>query len=150
MTVSISIAAANNTVINAKDPIEVIFEKCKSVYAQTTKALYQIIIDANPDKTNIYIVSDNARYYRDKELMAWIENTPIKPISLPPYSPNLNLIERLWKFMRKKIINTQFYRTKEKFRQAIVKFFTNIKQHKDELSSLMTLNFHVFYSQSNS
>lgn len=139
-----------NAVINAKDPIEIIFEECKSVNAQTTKALYQKIIDANPDKPNIYIISDNARYYRNKELMAWIENTSIKPIFLPPYSPNLNLIERLWKFMRKKIINTQFYRTKEEFRQAIVKFFTNIKQYKDELSSLMTLNFHVFYSQSNS
>ena len=63
------------------------------------------------------------------------------------YSPNLNLIERLWKFMRRKIINTKFYRTKEEFRQAILKFFENINQYKDELSSLMTLNFHVFCSQ---
>ena len=136
-----------NAVINAKDPIEVIIEECKTVNAQTTKALYQKIIEANPDKKNIYIISDNARYYRNKELMAWIENTPVKPIFLPPYSPNLNLIERLWKFMRKKIINTKFYRTKEEFRQAILKFFKNINQYKDELSSLMTLNFHVFYSQ---
>ena len=105
-----------NAVINAKDPIEVIIEECKTVNAQTTKALYQKIIEANPDKKNIYIISDNARYYRNKELMAWIENTPVKPIFLPPYSPNLNLIERLWKFMRKKIINTKFYRTKEEFR----------------------------------
>jgi transposase len=139
-----------NAVINAKDPIEVIIEECKSVNAQATKALYQKIIDANPSKKNIYIISDNARYYRNKELMAWVENTPIKPLFLPPYSPNLNLIERLWKFMRKKIINTKFYRTKEEFRQAILKFFKNINQYKDELSSLMTLNFHVFYSQSNS
>jgi transposase len=139
-----------NAVINAKDPIEVIVEECKSVNAQATKALYQKIIDANPDKKNIYIISDNARYYRNKELMTWIENTPIKPIFLPPYSPNLNLIERLWKFMRKKIINTKFYRTKEEFRQAVLLFFKNIKQYKDELSSMMTLNFHVFYSQSNS
>ena len=139
-----------NAVINAQDPVEVIIEECKSVNAQTTKALYQKIIDAYPEKKNIYIISDNARYYRNKELMKWIENTPIKPIFLPPYSPNLNLIERLWKFMRKEIINTKFYRTKEEFRQAILKFFKNIKQYKDELSSLMTLNFHVFYSQSNS
>jgi transposase len=137
-----------NAVINAKDSTEVIIEECKSVNAQTTKALYQKIIDANPDKKNIYIISDNARYYRNKDLMKWIENTTIKPIFLPPYSPNLNLIERLWKFMRKKIINTKFYRTKEEFRQAILKFFKNIKQYNEELSSLMTLNFHVFYSQS--
>lgn len=139
-----------NAVINAKNPTEVIIEECKSVNAQTTKALYQKIIDANPDKTTIYIISDNAKYYRNKELMEWIKDTPIKPIFLPPYSPNLNLIERLWKFMRKKVINTEFYRTKEEFRQAILEFFKNIKQYKVELSSLMTLNFHVFCSQTNS
>ena len=55
-----------NAVINAKDPIEVIIEECKTVNAQTTKALYQKIIDANPNKKNIYIISDNARYYRNK------------------------------------------------------------------------------------
>jgi transposase len=71
-----------NAVINAKDPIEVIIEECKSVNAQTTKALYQKIIDANPNKKNIYIISDNASY-RNKELMAWIENTPIKPVFYP-------------------------------------------------------------------
>jgi transposase len=81
-----------NAVINAKDPIDVIIEECKSVNAQTTKALYQKIIDANPTKKNIYIISDNAKYYRNKELSAWIENTPIIPLFLPPYSPNLNLI----------------------------------------------------------
>lgn len=139
-----------NAVINANDPVDVIIEECQSVNAQATKALYQKIIDTNPDKKTIYIISDNAKYYRNKELTEWIENTTIKPVFLPPYSPNLNLIERLWKFMRKKIINTNFYRTKEEFRQAILKFFQNIGQYKDELSSLMTLNFHVFSSQSNS
>jgi DDE superfamily endonuclease/Winged helix-turn helix len=72
-----------NAVINAKDPIEVIIEECKSVNAQTTKALYQKIIDANLNKKISMIISDNAKYYRNKELRTWIENTPIKPIFLP-------------------------------------------------------------------
>jgi transposase len=93
--------------------------------------------------------TDNARYYRNKKLMEWLETTKIKPVFLPPYSPNLNLIERLWKFMRKKVINTCFYRTKDKFRMAILEFFENIDQYKLELETLMTLNFRLVKSQSN-
>ncbi|MDR1091230.1 MAG: winged helix-turn-helix domain-containing protein [Prevotella sp.] len=59
-------------------------------------------------------------------------------------------IERLWKFLRKKVINTCFYRTKVKFRQAILQFFENIEQYKPELETLLTLNFRLAKSQSNS
>lgn len=47
------------------------------------------------------------------------EGTRIKLAFLPPYSPNFNQIERLWKFLRKKVINSGFYRTKEKFRKKL-------------------------------
>ena len=67
---------------------------------------------------------------------------------LPPYSPNLNLIERLWKFLRKTIINTKFYRTRHEFRDAMLKFFNNIASYRQELESLLTLNFRVLNSQS--
>ncbi|MBS5552872.1 MAG: transposase [Bacteroides sp.] len=82
-----------------------------------------------------------------KELKKWVEGTRIRQIFLPPYSPNLNLIERLWKFLRKKVINTGFYRTKEKFRQAINRFFENIGDYKEELESLLTLKFRLCNSQ---
>jgi transposase len=45
-------------------------------------------------------------------------------VFLPPYSPNLNLMERFWKYLRQKIINTTFYRTKGQFRTAVLNFFT--------------------------
>ncbi|MDR1675454.1 MAG: transposase [Tannerella sp.] len=54
--------------------------------------------------------------HRNKALTQWLEGTGIRQIFLPAYSPNLNLIERLWRFLRKKVINTDFYRTKELFR----------------------------------
>ncbi|MDR1055127.1 MAG: transposase [Prevotellaceae bacterium] len=53
----------------------------------------------------------------------------MEQILLPPYSPNLNLIERLWRFLRKKVINTHFYRTKKLFRKAIHNFFDNINRN---------------------
>ncbi|MCZ2132936.1 MAG: transposase [Bacteroidetes bacterium] len=69
---------------------------------------------------------------------------------MPAYSPNLNIIERLWKFMRKKIINTMFYRKNELFRKAVLSFFENISHYKDELAALPTLNFHIRKLQNNS
>lgn len=139
-----------NAVMNAQEPTDVLAVESASVNAASTKELYEKILAANPTAERIYIISDNAKYYRNKELAEWVKTTRITPVFLPPYSPNLNLIERLWKFMRKKIINTSFYRKKEEFRQAILAFFENIKDYKDELSSLMTLNFHVRKLQSNS
>ena len=137
-----------NGLLNANNVSDVIALECKSVNAQTTKELYQMALEQNPKAQTIYIISDNATYYKNKELNAWLASTRIKQVFLPPYSPNLNLIERLWKFLRKKVINTSFYRTKEEFRQAILNFFKNIKQHKSELESLLTLKFHLINSQS--
>ena len=57
------------------------------------------------------------------------------------------LIERLWKFLRKKVINTGFYRNKTEFRDAIRNFFDNIHTYKKELESLLTLNFRLINSQ---
>lgn len=138
-----------NAVLNAKDPVDVIALDCESVNSTSTRQLYEKVLEKNPDAGIIYIITDNARYYRNKQLMEWLETTRIKPVFLPPYSPNLNLIERLWKFLRKKVINTCFYRTKEKFRQAILQFFENIGQYKSELETLLTLNFRLAKLQSN-
>jgi transposase len=62
---------------------------------------------------------------------------------LPPYSPNLNLIERLWRFLKKVVLYNRYYEKFADFRSAILNFFKNIKQYKDELASLMTLKFHT-------
>lgn len=137
-----------NGLLNAHDVTDVVVLDCESANAQTAKALYQSALEKYPAPSCIYIISDNARYYRNKKLTEWVEEVRIKQIFLPPYSPNLNLIERLWKFLRKKVINSGFYRTKEKFREAIMLFFNNILLYKKELQSLLTLNFRLTNSQS--
>ena len=68
-------------------------------------------------------------------------------VFLPPYSPNLNLIERLWKFLRQKIINTSFYRTKGQFKTAVLDFFDRLPEFGQELEARMRLKFHVLDSQ---
>ena len=136
-----------NGLPNVHDVTDVIAHDCESVNAEFTKSLYQEALERHSEPSVIYIVSDNARYYHNKKLKEWVDRTKIKQIFLPPYSPNLNLIERLWKFLRKKIINTGFYRTKEKFEQAIRDFFVNIGAYKEELESLLTLKFRLCNSQ---
>lgn len=136
-----------NGLLNAYDVTDIIAMDCETINANSTKELYQAALDKHPEAKCIYIISDNARYYRNKVLTEWIGNTRIKQIFLPPYSPNLNLIERLWRFLRKKVINTGFYRTKEKFRKAISDFFDNIHEFKQELETLLTLNFRLRNSQ---
>ena len=136
-----------NGLLNAHDVTDVIAHDCESVNAESTKEVYQAALERHPEASVIYIISDNARYYHNKKLKEWVDGTKIRQIFLPAYSPNLNLIERLWKFLRKKVINTGFYRTKEKFRQAIKDFFDNIGAYKEELESLLTLKFRLCNSQ---
>lgn len=134
-----------NGAINAQNPTEIHTVIEETVNAQSTITLFEKILAANPHKDKVYIISDNAKYYRSKILQEWVENHPkIVHIFLPPYSPNLNPIERLWKFLRQKTIDVIFYRTKELFRAGIVSFFQNTALYEKELRSLITLNFHVF------
>jgi transposase len=60
----------------------------------------------------------------------------------PPYSPNLNLIERYWKYFKKIILYNRYYKRFDEFKSACEEFFRNILQHKNELHSLLTENFH--------
>ncbi|MCB0835957.1 MAG: IS630 family transposase [Bacteroidetes bacterium] len=137
-----------NAALNALDHTDVQVVEADRINAQSTQDLYQKLIEKHPQAKTIYVIQDNARYYRNKQLSKWVENTPIQPVFLPPYSPNLNLIERLWKFLRKKVINTQFFRTKQLFRQAILDFFDHIDQYKSELETLLSLKFQLIPSQS--
>lgn len=136
-----------NAALNAHAPTQVHLDETGRVDAQSTRRLYEKLLAAHPDTPRIYVVCDNARYYKNKDLTAWLADKPIRQVFLPPYSPNLNLIERLWKFLRQKIINTTFYRTKGAFKAAVLRFFDRLPEFGQELASRLTLKFHVLDSQ---
>ena len=99
-----------NGAMNAHHPEQVIIHEADTINADATIALYDKIQQRYADKEHIYLVGDNARYYRNAHLQEWLKENPrITQVFLPPYSPNLNLIERLWKLLRKKCINTYYY-----------------------------------------
>ena len=132
-----------NGALNADDPSDVVVVESASVNAQSTQLLYEKLLAKNTSKDKIYVICDNATYYKNKDLKAWLKGKKIVPLYLPTYSPNLNLIERLWKFLRKKIIDPVFHKNKEAFRASVLSFFDNIAQYEEELKTLLTKNFHI-------
>jgi transposase len=83
-------------------------------------------------------------------ILGGVSNLEIELLFLPPYSPNLNIIERLWKFTKKKILYGEYCETPHLFHQAILDFFTAVStKYETELNSLLlTLNFQ-FFDQTN-
>jgi len=114
-----------------------------TINADSTIDLFSKIESKHQDAESIYIIIDNARYYRSRLLKEYEEGTKIKLIFLPPYSPNLNLIERYWKFFKKKVLNNRYYETFGEFEQACKNFFRKRKKYLPELQSLLTENFHI-------
>lgn len=141
-----------NGAVNAHDPTDIEYEQTDSVNAQSTIRLLEKIRKKHEKKAKkkgrrkwkVKVICDNARYYRAKLVKEYLARHPqIELVFLPPYSPNLNLIERLWKLMRKKVINSFFYEKYEEFEDAVMGFFENIKDYRKELTSLLTHNFNI-------
>lgn len=94
---------------------------------------------------HIVLVLDNARYQRCRLVLQTAERLQIQLLFLPPYSPNLNLIERLWKFVKKKVLYNQFYSDFQLFCSAITECLNKTHtEYRDELETLLRPNFQSF------
>lgn len=91
----------------------------------------------------IYVILDNAKYHYSRKVRKFLEKSRIKLVFLPSYSPNLNLIERMWKFFKKKVLYNTYYEKLEDFRKACIKFFRNIESYHDELVPLLSGGFEL-------
>jgi transposase len=93
----------------------------------------------------ITLVLDNARYQRNAVVQALAASLRIELLYLPAYSPNLNLIERLWRFVKREALYGRYHATFADFQAAIQDTLAQLStKHRDRLASLMTLNFQVF------
>lgn len=113
--------------------------------AVTIIMFFQMLEKRYPKAKKIYIVLDNAGYYKGKLIQEFLTTSRIELIYLPAYAPNLNLIERVWKFFKKKVLANRYYEAFLEFKEACLSFFN--KQHwrslKKELSALLTDNFQI-------
>jgi len=90
----------------------------------------------------ITLVLDNARYQKCALVMEVAQTLDIELLYLTTYSPNLNLIERLWKFVKKQCLYSIYYPDFSTFKQAITDCLDQCHTtYKKELDSLLTLKF---------
>ena len=114
------------------------------INAQSVAALLDQLAASFADLP-ITIVLDNARYQHCRFIKVLAADLGIELLFLPPYSPNLNLIERLWKFVKKQCLYSQYYEKFADFRQAIEDCLADVSgAFKEQLTSLLTLNFQTF------
>jgi len=93
----------------------------------------------------ITLILDNARYQKCALVQNYAAALNIELLYLPSYSPHFNLIERLWKFVRKECLYSKYYQKFPDFKQVIDSCIRNANTiHKDELESLLTWNFQSF------
>ena len=93
----------------------------------------------------INLVLDNARHQKCKLAFYFAQLLDIELLYLPAYSPNLNLIERLWKFVKKKCLYSKYYPDFNGFKSSISDCLNKTHiEYKEELRSLLTLNFQTF------
>jgi transposase len=91
------------------------------------------------------LVLDNARYQHCRRVVAHAATLGIDLLFLPGYSPNLNLIERLWKFIKKDCLNGRYYPTHQQFQQAVLDSLAAVNtRHQETLKTTLTLNFQMF------
>lgn len=119
-------------------------EKETSVNSETFIELLGKIEKKYSEKELINAIVDNSRTHYSKVVQAYLKQHPkINLIFIPPYSPNLNLIERLWKFLRKKVINTTYYEKLKDFRLNILDFLDNIKLYSEEVKKFVGTKLHL-------
>ena len=118
-------------------------ENCE---AQRIVLFFDKLIQAYPDKHTIVLYLDNAPYFYAPVVRDWLEQHPQLIIdSLPTYSPNLNLIERLWRLVKKKLVRNRYYEKYSTFRAQVFQLLNHIGLYEKELRSLITENFQIIW-----
>lgn len=127
------------------EKMEAVVHFAETLNAQTTTELFDKIQAAYPGKKKIHLIIDNARYYKNRELQAYLRKRKcrIKIHWLPPYSPNLNFIERLWHFLKKYIIGVKRRQTFKEFEADIRAFFDNLKDYECRLRQFIGTELHL-------
>jgi transposase len=114
------------------------------ITSETVCELLVLLAGAHPG-VPLTIVLDNARYQRCALVQSLAQRLGIELLFLPAYSPNLNLIERFWKFVKKQCLYSKYYADHLSFQHAIIACIEQAPvKHQEELARLLTLRFQSF------
>lgn len=126
--------------IGAVDPLEgrIHVALSKTLKAGEFQHFLEGILNRYENASKIMIVMDNARAHHARVLKPFLENNKhrLELVYLPPYSPELNPIERFWKYMRKQVTHNTFYNSFKEFLKALVRFLLKFKHSSEVIQSI--------------
>ena len=123
---------------------DLIVKDYRTINTQATIDLFESIEAFYPNKATIFLIVDNAKYYKNDALRFWLKSSKIELIYLPPYSPNLNLIERFWKFLKNQVITNNYYESFSEFKSALLYFCNKASpEHKALLKKSVGTKLHL-------
>jgi transposase len=103
----------------------------------------RLLRSTHPEAERFILYVDGARYYDSPVVKEWLRRHPEFLLSqIPAYSPNVNLIERMWKFMRAKAL-CRWHRTFEDMQAAVSEVLDHLEDYRDELRTLLAEKFHI-------
>jgi len=116
---------------------KVIVEQYETLNAASIIKFLQTLEIFYPEVNKIHVFCDNAKYYKNNVVDKYLKTSKIKLHFLPPYSPNLNPIERLWKFVNEKILYNKYYEKFIDFKNALFGFFKILTNPPNNLAELL-------------
>jgi transposase len=109
--------------------------------------LLRVLFATHPETEKFILYVDGARYYSKPVVKEWLARHPqFHLVTIPAYSPNCNLIERLWKFLRKEAFN-RWHKTFDSMQAAVSEVLDHLPNYRHELETLMTEKFHILKKQ---
>ena len=134
-------------VLGAWDAVDRTLTTVTNTTVVNTETMCQLLrkVAAQDREGPVTLVLDNAKYQRNDTVKALAAELGLELLFLASYSPNLNLIERLWRFTKRRAVYAKYHATFADFRAAIEGVLDRVPTtHADDLKSLMTLNFQEF------
>lgn len=125
------------------DGHKIVYSEVDKVNGKSIREFFKKLRQRHPDNERIHMIWDNAGYHKSKEVREKAKELNIQLHYLPPYSPNLNPIERLWKIMHEHVSYNKYYCNFKSFKDELSRFFRHIGKKKKLLRSRLTDNFHI-------
>lgn len=99
----------------------------ETINGEATCQFLQAVKAAYPKAERVHVILDQSGYHRSQEVADYAKDNGIILHFLPPYSPNLNPIERLWKVMNEQVRNNRYFESPKQFKASIMDFFTHTR-----------------------
>ncbi len=109
---------------------------------KTFKKHLKKVLREYKDAPKIFLVLDNVKYHHAKRISKWIaKQEKLELVYLPPYSPDLNAIERVWWYMRKKITHNRYMKTLKERKIEFWKMFSHFQKPNETLKIICEINY---------